>query len=56
MADTKITFRLPEELHEQAEAKAEREDITLSQVLRRCLRQWLEDPPSEEEVAPEVEQ
>jgi len=43
MTDNKLTFRLPKELYDQAKARAKREDITLSQVLRRCLRQWVED-------------
>jgi hypothetical protein len=37
----KTSFRLPKELHRKALEKCEREDITLSQVLRRLLRQWL---------------
>jgi len=45
MDDKKITFRLPQELYDRARAKAKREDITLSQVLRRCLRKWLQDDP-----------
>jgi len=45
--EPKITFRLPQDLYEKAKAKSEREDITLSQVLRRYLRQWVQDPPSE---------
>jgi predicted HicB family RNase H-like nuclease len=50
MAETKITFRLPEDLYEKAKEKAKREDITLSQVLRRCLREWADkDPPEEPE-------
>ena len=45
--EPKITFRLPQELYEKAKEKAKREDITLSQVLRRCLREWVaEDPPT----------
>lgn len=44
--EPKVTFRLPQELYEKAKEKAKREDITLSQVLRRCLREWVaEDPP-----------
>jgi predicted HicB family RNase H-like nuclease len=39
--EPKITFRLPQELYEKAKEKAKREDITLSQVLRRCLREWV---------------
>ena len=43
MGEAKLTFRLPQELYDQAKAKAKREDITLSQVLRRCLREWVKD-------------
>ena len=39
-------FRLPNELFEEAKAKAKREDLSLAQVLRRFLREWVaEDPP-----------
>ena len=41
MNDARITLRVPRELYDEAKAKAEREDITLSQILRRCLRAWL---------------
>ena len=43
MEDSKLTFRLPQELYKRAKAKAKREDITLSQVLRHCLRQWVRE-------------
>jgi hypothetical protein len=44
--DKSYRFRLPTELFEAARAKAEREDLTLAQVLRRFLRDWVkEDPP-----------
>lgn len=43
----KISLRLPDELYKKAQEKAKREDITLSQVLRRALRKWVEDPPEE---------
>jgi predicted HicB family RNase H-like nuclease len=46
--EPKITFRLPQELYEKAKEKAEREDITLSQVLRRCLREWVTQDSFEE--------
>lgn len=46
MNGARLTIRVPEELKAKAEAKCKREDITLSQVLRRCLREWVkEDPP-----------
>ena len=44
-----LTIRLPEELYQKAKAKSKREDITISQVLRRALRKWVEDPPEESE-------
>ena len=47
MDDARITIRVPRDLYEQAKEKAKREDITLSQVLRRCLREWVENPRKE---------
>jgi hypothetical protein len=48
--DKSYRFRLPSELFEAARAKAEREDLTLAQVLRHFLREWVkEDPPEEPE-------
>jgi len=44
--DKSYRFRLPSDLFEAALAKAKREDLTLAQVLRRFLREWVaEDPP-----------
>ena len=50
--DRRLTIRLPEELYQKAKAKSKREDITISQVLRRALRKWVEDPPEEEDEDP----
>ena len=48
--DKSYRFRLSSELYEAAQAKAEREDLTLAQVLRRFLRDWVqEDRPEEPE-------
>ena len=48
--DKSYRFRLPSKLFEAARAKAEHEDLTLAQVLRRFLREWVkEDPPEEPE-------
>ncbi len=49
--DKSYRFRLPAELFEAARAKAERQDLTLAQVIRRFLREWVEDdsPPKEVE-------
>ena len=47
--DKSFRFRLPQALFALAEAKAQQEDITLAQVLRRLLSAWvageLELPP-----------
>ena len=45
MTDPTVAFRVPEDLRRKALEKCKREDVTLSQVLRRCLREWLEDDP-----------
>ena len=47
--DARYQFRLPRELLDIAMEKARREDVLLSQVLRRFLREWVtDDPPSDE--------
>lgn len=50
--DKSYRFRLPQELYDRAEAKAEAEDITLAQVMRRLLSAWtageIELPPYRE--------
>jgi predicted DNA binding CopG/RHH family protein len=51
MADKKdksYRFRLSEELFQAATAKAAREDLTLAQVLRRFLREWIKESAPEE--------
>lgn len=45
--DKSYRFRLPSKLFEAAMAKAAREDLTLAQVLRRFLRQWVAEDESE---------
>jgi hypothetical protein len=48
--DARYQFRLPRELLDVALEKARREDILLSQVLRRYLREWVKDePPTDEQ-------
>jgi len=48
--EERLTLRIDRELKEAARAKAEAEDLTLSQVVRRLLRKWItEDPPESEE-------
>ena len=39
--DKSFRFRLSNELFEAARQKAEREDLTLAQVLRRFLMAWV---------------
>ena len=46
--DKSYRFRLPSELFEAARAKAVREDLTLAQVLRRFLREWIKDDAPDE--------
>ena len=48
----RLTVRIPEALKEKAKEKSEREDVTLSQVVRRALREWVEEDPPEEEEDP----
>ena len=45
--DSQFQFRIPSELLVKALEKAREQDLTLSQVLRRFLREWVEDPPEE---------
>jgi antitoxin component of RelBE/YafQ-DinJ toxin-antitoxin module len=48
--DVRLSIRIPRELRDAALEKARREDLTLSQVVRHFLRQWLaENPPPEPE-------
>ena len=46
--DKSYRFRLPNELFEAATAKANSEDLTLAQVLRRFLREWVGEGASKE--------
>jgi hypothetical protein len=43
--DARYQFRLPRKLLDTALNKARREDILLSQVIRRFLREWVRDDP-----------
>ena len=49
-----MAVRMPRELREAALQKARKQDLSLSQVVRRLVREWLaEDPPEEaQEVGP----
>lgn len=41
--EARLTVRVPRELHVAAKAKAEAEDLTISQVVRWFLRAWVQD-------------
>ena len=45
--DARYQFRLRRELLDRALEKARREDLMLSQVLRRFLREWVRESTSE---------
>jgi hypothetical protein len=45
--DKSYRIRMPTELFDNAMAKAKRQDLTLAQVIRRLLREWVQDPPEE---------
>lgn len=40
-----VIVRMPRELHNAIKEEARRHDLTMSQVVRRAVRQYL-DPPS----------
>ena len=43
--DARYQFRLPQGLLDRALEKARGQDLSLAQVLRRLLREWVQDPP-----------
>ena len=43
--NAKYQLRLPQDLLDKALENARTEDLSLAQVLRRLLREWIEDPP-----------
>lgn len=47
MAGARITVRLPQDLYDKAMAKSKREDITISQIVRRYLREWTREDAGE---------
>ena len=48
--DDTLKFRLPKGLKEQAQEKAEREGIALSEAIRRLLATWAKDPSPEKDT------
>ena len=51
--DTRLTIRIPSALLDAAREKAQAEDITISQYVRRCLMQWVGMLPAEGETQEE---
>ena len=47
--DVRLAIRISRKLREAALEKARREDLTVSQVVRRFLKQWTEEDPPEPE-------
>ena len=48
--DDTLKFRLPKGLKEQAQEKAEREGIALSEAIRLLLATWAKDPSPEKDT------
>ncbi len=48
--DTRLTIRIPSALLDAAREKAQAEDITISQYVRRCLMQWVGMLPADSYV------
>ena len=48
-SEERYNLRIDPELKRAALAKARAEDLTLSQVIRRFLREWVRDDPPEQE-------
>jgi antitoxin component of RelBE/YafQ-DinJ toxin-antitoxin module len=53
--DDRLGLRIPPELKREAQKKAEAEDLTLSQVVRRLLKQWVAEGKQPEEERQEDE-
>lgn len=48
--DAQLKIRLPRELLDAAKAKADSEDVPLSQVIRQLLREWVKSPKGRNKV------
>jgi antitoxin component of RelBE/YafQ-DinJ toxin-antitoxin module len=50
--ETRLILRIDPELKKAAQAKAKAEDLTLSQAVRRLLREWIAEDrkPGEEPI------
>jgi hypothetical protein len=52
--EKRLSVRIEADLLEAALKKAKKEDLTVSQVVRRFLRKWVrDDPPEEREIGQE---
>ena len=49
MGEKRVTVRVPEDLHKKAREKAKEKDVTVSQVVRRALREFTKDDDSAED-------
>jgi len=49
MVEKLVTVRVPEDLHKKAKEKAKEKDVTVSQVVRRALREFTRDDDSPED-------
>ena len=51
--DAKLTIRIPRALLDAAREKAQAEDITVSQHVRRCLMRWVGTLPTDDSIKKE---
>ena len=49
----KLTVLLPSSLRKAAKAKAKAEDTTVSQWIRRQIREWVKDLPDQKKIETE---
>ena len=50
MGEKRVTVKVPEDLHKKAKKKAKEKDVTVSQVVRRALREFTKDADSPEDA------
>lgn len=48
VTEDRLVLRIDPELKKAVQVKAKAEDLTVSQVVRRLLRKWLEDDPPDD--------
>ncbi len=49
VTEDRLVLRIDSELKKAVQDKAKAEDLTVSQVIRRLLREWLADDPPQDE-------